>query len=436
MMLVLLALLKTQAQPVWLETDSLTYRYYLDQDWKRVLHESKQSLGKGVDFYYLRTRAGKAAYELKKYRLAASHFAMAHAWNPSDEFVNYWYYWSLVMAARTDEANELASSFAPEYLERMQIAPRGKLHAVLLESQLTLNREHNKLVAERIVADGSYINYRNTMKQQFYTGAGIDHAVNSKINLFHALSHLGIERTERFESDYPQLDHTEEPTTSQFTYYLQGRYLIGNGWGATASVSLQWGTANSHWNTYRNSPVPIVTPYQYRIGDQIASLGIAKDFWWIQPRLSVSAGSINQWRQIQVNPQVTIYPFGNNNFYSVSGLTLNNDQSADKTKYVFNQKIGIKTGPVWWIADGWLGPMKNFSASDGYVVYNIPEEIKQTASLAIYLPLFQHKLELMARYLVAQKEGYTYHYSNTTDYTTSTYQFTYNNFLISLKWNF
>lgn len=429
------AIANVNAQPVWFKTDSLTYRHFLDKEWKLVMSETNRSLAQGIDFYYLRVRAGKAAIELKKYRLAASHFSKAHQWNPSDEFVNYWYYHALLMSGNNDEASFLASSFTDDYLQRMQIEPRGKLHSVSVESQLTMNSRLDELSTERIVADGSFINYRNVMKQQIFAGIGVDHALGNKLNLYHGFSRLNIQRTERFQSSFPQLDHSEEPVTLQFNYYVQGRYLIGNGWSTNASLSLLWGIANSNWITFKNSPVPIITAYEYQISDQIATINVAKDFWWIRPQVSATIGTINQWRQVQLTPQLTLYPLGNTHLYSVSGLTLHNDESTDKTKYVFNQKIGVKTGPVWLIADGWLGPIKNFSASDGYVVYNMPEEIKQTASLAVYLPLLQHKLELMARYMVAQKVGYTYHYSNTTDYTTSTYQFTDNNFLITLKWN-
>lgn len=425
----------TIAQPVWHKTDSLTYKHFNDGEWESVLKEANHSLAQGIDFYYLRVRAGKAAFELKKYRLAASHFSKAHQWNPSDEFVNYWYYYALLMSGNSDEASFLAGSFSNDFLHRMQIEPRGKLHSVSLESQLTTNSSFDDLTNEGIITDGSYINYRSVMKQQTYIGIGVDHALSNKLNMYHGFSRLNIQRTERFQSSFPQLDHSEEPAASQFNYFIQGRYLIGNGWSTSASLSLIWGKANTNWITFKNSPRPIVTAYEYLISDQIATIELAKDFWWIRPQVSASFGTINQWRQLQLSPQLTFYPLGNTNLYSVSGLTLHSDQSADKPKYVLNQKIGVKTGPVWWIADGWLGPMKNFSTPDGFVVYNMPEEIKQMVGLTVYLPLLKHKLELLARYRLAQKEGFTYHYSNTTEYTTSTYQFTDNNFLISLKWN-
>ena len=427
--------INANAQPVWHKTDSLTYKHFNAGEWESVLKEANRSLAEGVDFYYLRVRAGKAAYELKKYRLAASHFSIAHQWNRSDEFVNYWYYNALLLTGNSDEASFLASSFNNDFLQRMQIKPRGKLHSISLESQLTRNSRFGELSNEGIISDGTYINYRSVMKQQAYIGIGVDHALGSKLNLYHGFSRLNIQRTERFQSSFPQLDHSEEPSTSQFNYFIQGRYLLGNGWSTNASLSLLWGMANSNWITFRNSPQPIITAYEYQISDQIATVGLTKDIWWIRPQVSASIGTINQWRQVQLSPQFTLYPLGNTHLYLTSGLTLHNDQSADESKYVFSQKIGVKTGPIWLIADGWLGPMQNFSTPDGFVVYNMPEKIKQMAGLTIYLPLFKHKLELMARYRVAQKEGQSYHYSNTTEYTTSTYWFTDNNILISLKWN-
>jgi hypothetical protein len=99
------------AQPAWIKTDSVTYQLYLRKEWKSLLQETRKSLGDDVDFYYLRVRAGIAAYELKNYRLAAHHLGKAYNWNTSDEFTNYWYYHALLLASRSDEANNIGSRF-------------------------------------------------------------------------------------------------------------------------------------------------------------------------------------------------------------------------------------------------------------------------------------------------------------------------------------
>jgi hypothetical protein len=423
------------AQTGWQATDSITYRYYLDKAWKNVLTEVNQSLKQGVDFYYLRVRAGIAAYQLKKYRLAAHHLAQCYQWNNNDPFVNYWYYLSLVMSGNTDEANYLSAQFTQEFLQQEQIIPSKAIHNISAEYQLTGNNRFQELSNQVIVDDNSYLNYRSLMKQQRYYGLGMDHALGDRLNLFHQFGHLRVDRTELIQSDYPQLRQTKEQYSLQYNYYLNGRYLLGQGWSAFASLSLLWGDSFSHWVTFTSNPTPVVTKYSYNINDRVFNAGIAKDFWWVRPELSFAFGNINGLQQFQATPGFTLYPLGNANFYLSSEMSLHKGEEENGVKSVFSQKIGVKTGPVWLIADGRIGTIKNFSAGRGYVVYNMPEQINRMAGISVFVPLFEYKMELLLRYMVTEKQGLDYHYQPDFSYFTTPYEFYDTNLLISLKWN-
>jgi tetratricopeptide (TPR) repeat protein len=425
-----------KAQPAWASTDSLTYASYQGKDWALVLRETRHSLAEGVDYFYLRSRAGKAAYELGQYRLAATHFSKAHHWNPEDEFVRYWYYWALIKAGRLDEADALAATFDAAFCERNQLQPRRGLHTISLESQWTHNGQHNALAAEDIVEDGSYLNVRSLLDEQWYTAIGLDHALTDKVNLSHALSYLNIRRTERFQSALPRIDLTQSPVTQQYTYFVQARWSMGRGWQASASATALWGKVPYHWVTFNNNPQPVVTAYDYAISDQLAGVSLAWEGSWLRPQLALMVGSINARHQSQLTPQLSIYPFGNPSFYTVSGLTLHTDGGAAQRKLVFNQKVGVKVGPVWLLGDAWIGPIQRFAHSEGYVVYNMPEQINGLAGLTLYVPLLNYRLNITARYQQAFKEGVTYHYTNTTDYTTRTFPYSEANALIGLTWHF
>jgi hypothetical protein len=424
-----------KAQPAWAQTDSLTYALFQQEDWTLLLQATKRSLAEGVDFFYLRSRAGKAAYELGQYRLAATHFAKAHHWNPADEFVGYWYYWALVKAGRLDEADALAATFDAAFIERNQVQPRGRLHTIRLESQWTYNGQHETLAAENIVEDGSYLNNRSLLNEQRYTAIGLDHALTGNVNLSHAFSYLSIKRTERFQSNLPRIDLTQSPVTQQYTYYMQARWSMGHGWQASASLTALWGKAPYHWVTFNNNPQPVVTAYEYTISDQLAGISLAWEGAWLRPQLSLLAGSINNRNQIQVTPQLSVYPFGNTSMYTITGLTIHKDGAA-ALKQVFNQKVGVKMGPCWLLGDAWVGPIQRFAHTEGYVVYNMPEQINGLAGLSVFMPLLNYRLDVLLRYQQAFKEGVTYHYTNTSDFSARSFNYSEANALIGLTWHF
>ena len=75
--------------------DSLTYKLYMDKDFKQLLKAGNDALNSGLDYYYLRMRTGIAAYNLNKYRLATKHFEKASAFSDNDVIHEYLYYSSL-----------------------------------------------------------------------------------------------------------------------------------------------------------------------------------------------------------------------------------------------------------------------------------------------------------------------------------------------------
>ena len=51
----------------FIKIDSATYAQYLAGDWSTLVHEGKQAISQGVDYYYLRMRVGIAFYEMKNW---------------------------------------------------------------------------------------------------------------------------------------------------------------------------------------------------------------------------------------------------------------------------------------------------------------------------------------------------------------------------------
>ena len=57
--------------------DSITYRYYLEKNWKELVDVSKTGLKNDIDYYYLRMRTGIAYFEQGNYLKAEKQFKKA-----------------------------------------------------------------------------------------------------------------------------------------------------------------------------------------------------------------------------------------------------------------------------------------------------------------------------------------------------------------------
>jgi hypothetical protein len=422
-------------QSSWQKTDSLTYQLYMAKDWKGLLAEADRSLREGIDFYYLRVRAGIAAYERRNYRLAALHLSKAHEWNHSDEFVNYWYYYALLMGSRQDEARVLASGFSPEYMERMQISPVKGVHSVMAETMISCNADYQKLLDDNIAGDYSYLGYRNVLKRQVYNGVGLDHRVTDRLFAFHGISHLRIDRMQHFRYVPSGLDGQVESRSNQFQYYLQGRYTDLNGWSVSASVTLLTGETVYNYMTINMNDVSFLNRYEYEISDQVVMAGIAREYKLFRPSVSFILGNVNNYRQLQARGQLVLYPAGNPDVYLVSGFNAHNDAGEGSIRYVTDQKLGFRTGPFWLSGHAAFGRIRNFTMAEGYVVYNMPETINGLYGVTALLPLFSNRLELSVRYQYMKKEGMTFEYSTPVDFKLYPYRFNENSLLISLNWH-
>ncbi|HNQ38870.1 MAG TPA: hypothetical protein PKJ58_12975, partial [Prolixibacteraceae bacterium] len=126
----------------------------------------------GIDFYYLRVRAGVAAFEMKKFRKAVVHLSAAHEAYKEDEFTTGYLHASLVMAGRQDEARLLAGRLTAHTRTRLGIRLQGALSSLSAENYLSGNTNHASLVEENIAEAGSYSNYRSVLRRQWYTSVG------------------------------------------------------------------------------------------------------------------------------------------------------------------------------------------------------------------------------------------------------------------------
>ncbi len=417
------------------KTDSVTYRMYLDKKWTQLLRESQKAFREGTDFYYLRIRAGVAAYESRKYRQAVKHFQRAFDENSTDDFLNSYYYWSLIMSGREDEAQNAADRFSPSFLKQEKIRKKGLVYGISSETLFSFNPDANDMAGEDIKAEGSYSNYRSVLRSQFYQGFSADHHLLPRLNLYQNLSFMGIDRTQQYQSEVNLLDTLKESVTNQFQYFLSGRMIWGKGWTVSAAFTRLWGKSYFHIPEYQSGGFFNLAERSWGIRDYLVNAGIAREMTFFRPELDCGWGKINRTRQLQANLRMTIYPLQNVDLYMIPQVSAHWDGILDRPEMVFIPKVGIKAGPVWLAGEYGIGRIRNFFSEQGLVVFNMPETITGKWGISLWAPLFQHKANLMLQCRQSKKEGMTFVYSDAENYTLKPFRFNDRSLFISLKWN-
>jgi len=74
--------------------DSLTYQYYRNGEWNKVIELGKKALKQGLDFKYLQQRLGYAYFQKSDYYEAIRYYEHALSFDPLDEGSNLYLYYS------------------------------------------------------------------------------------------------------------------------------------------------------------------------------------------------------------------------------------------------------------------------------------------------------------------------------------------------------
>jgi hypothetical protein len=423
------------SQPFRFHADSMTYQLYLNKRWAPLLEETHSLLKRGIDFYYLRVRAGVAAYELKKYREAVTHLQIAYSALPGDDLVNSYYYWALKYSGQEDEASLLADQLSPSSLKETQAKKKGIINGITVETLFAWNKNYNELIAEGLSSLGGVSSFRSLVKNQTYNGLSLDHHLFPHINVFHNFGMMTINRTLQVNSRFNLPDTQHDPSVLQYQYFLNARYCLIKGWSFSASGTYLWGKSYNYSPLLRSSGKSDVIEDLWKIDDYVVNLGVIKETTHLKTVFNSGYGMINRFRQYQGTLSLIFYPFGNNNFYLVPDATFHWDEDPGKFNFVYQPRIGLKTGPFWITGEYGYGRIKNFYSGGGQVIYNIPEAVTGFWGVGLWAPLFKYKLNLSARYRQSKKEGTNFVFSDTFVSGNEPFTFLDQSLYFTLKWN-
>lgn len=412
--------------------DSLTYRQYLDGDFRALLETSKEALKEGIRFYYLNYRTAIAYYSMKDYVQAAAFYKKTLSETPDDQDLKAALYYSYLLSGQNENAAILARTMAPHTQAIVGYAP-SKMDHILLSGGYLMNE--NK--PESITAGGfdSLNQYQNMIFSSL--GIGFRLTDRAKLKLGYQFYNTRFKRSAAsafiMEGDLSQhqlVAALEFFSPGDITWgFAGGYYNIESAEPTYVSANVPNGQSNGrlgngnnlyniNTNVKRNTAFSVLTFFNKRFVYTIPEIALAYS----------NFGGINQF---QAKGSLTYYPLGNLNFYGISAAAIvYSPDGWTKEQYIFSQHFGVKLfDPVWLDANVSLGNHLNYISERSFVVYDTYDSIKGLAGLT--LSWYLKNTMLSAGYQWQQKEGYAFSKSNYTTYK-------YNNHLINiaLLWNF
>jgi len=173
---------------------------------------------------------------------------------------------------------------------------------------------------------------------------------------------------------------TEADNSSSLNqYYFSGNLRVAKGF----NVKLGFHYINLRYpyeTTVMGQGQPrVVTSYIYE-HDLVGFVSVYKNFSYFTIGSSFYYSALNNANQLQNDYQLTFYPLGNLNLYTVSTASLQREifeNTSFDNRFVFHQLIGTKVFKSLWL-EGFAtyGDMHNFVRNDGSTVYNGTDVIK------------------------------------------------------------
>ncbi len=402
--------------------DTLTYNMYLKQDYKNLIKAGNKALNSDIDYYYLRMRMGIAAYNLKQYRLAVSHFKKAAFFDNNDIVAEYLYY-SYVFGGMPLEARQLQSTMSPAMKKKTGAYAKKVLSInVDIAAMSSIDNIPDDFAIPH-TEDGSQIIPDNFFNASF----GISHYAGKKAVVSHIATYL---KKNNIRYSFYENEEYYDPSfnTNQLQYYISTAFSVSEkvniilaGQISTASVY----EYSERWYQGSNHIVKTTEWYQ----DFALSASAVKNFTRFSVEGELSFTRINETSAFQPSAIIRLYPFADLNLYTSSRFSL---LSKNGGSTLFQQhKIGFKIlNHLWLEADYFTGNVSGFTLENSALLFNGSEELNNYAGINVIVPT-NKKLSLSAGY---QQRVQTNYFIDTENTKSNSLKINYSLFYFSLLW--
>lgn len=407
--------------------DSLTYRQYLDGDYRSLIETSKIARKEGISFYYLNYRTAIAYYLLKNYAKAAAFYKETLSETPDDQKLKESLYYAYLLSGQKENAAILAETMAPH-------------------TQAIVG--YNTSAMDQISLSGGYL--MNDNKPDIHPAAGFD-SLNQYQNMVFSALGIGFKLSERTKLKLGyQLYNTRFQRSAGTALIMEddlSQHQLVAAMEFFSPSNITWGFAGGYYDIEKagNSLITATGSdgqgagggygYTTSVGKRMSAWSLLaflnKRFTYALPEIAVAYSNFGGTDQYQAKGSLTYYPLGNLNFYGISAAAFIYTPNGWITEqYILSQHLGVKLfGPMWLDANASFGNHLNYISERSFLVYDTYDPIKALAGLS--LSWYLKRMTVTTGYQWQQKEGYAFSANSYTAYK-------YNNHLINIAflWNF
>ncbi len=424
--------------------DSATYQQYLDKNWDGLIKTGKSGIKQDIDFYYLRIRMGIAFYEKKNFKSAQTHFKMALEFNESDPIASEYLYYSYLFGGQTQQAALLYKGFQPSFQEKLQ-APGLKIVDRISAEYLYNQTFTDDLIDDPATFEGLPIGARIITRNYHNLNVGLHHNMHPGTSFNHAYTYLGKSNyyyyddgVDRFGVDGQKVRQHQYYLSPSFTtpgglvispsfHFLHIAYQVpslsggggsGGGPGGVGGENIVFSDESLNQVLGGLSFLKYQGPFRYGFGGIYSNL--------------------NDTKQFTASGTLTWYPGGNLNMYLRATMYMHRpDAESINWELIPDFLLGYGiVSKVWIELSGTYGEMRNFSQSNGYIVYNGLDWMKSKVMGNITVPLGKKGSLIYVGARFAQYENS--YISFTTTQADDQYLISYNSLSIfgGISWKF
>ena len=373
--------------------DTKTYNFYLKKNWDSLIVIGNLGIENNIDYFYLRYRLGVAYFNKENYIRASTHFEKALEFNESDNSTLEYLFYCYEYSGKSIEANILRK----KHLSIFDDKKRNKfLNEISLDfaafTSPSKDYLNEKLKNLRNV-DWADINYT---KNVLYYGGGLSYYIFRNILITNAYSTLKLENAKEIYIGNQIL--TDNYSIYQNQAYINADIELSKGLTIITAfhyLLIQYKTIFSGFDS--SLKYVDISRDKITLKDYTASLSLNKRISDFTINLNGTYSNLNYSIQKQIGLNLTIFPLGNLNLYTISRVSAHNEQK--KNNLIIEQKIGFKVAKHLW-TEGFVtfGKLNNYVEQDALVVNNMVDVVNLRLGAIFTIPIKKTKLYFKYQY--------------------------------------
>jgi tetratricopeptide (TPR) repeat protein len=408
--------------------DSLSYSYYLNGKYRKLIRLDRQAEKTGIDFFFMRTRYGITAYNKARYGRALKQFEKAYAMYPMDTVVPLFLYNTYLGLNQIENADDFASKLSAEMQVKLNYNPK-KISSFAIETGIigssATDFSDQDLLEDAAVAQGGFSG--NLLYSKIY----LEHRLNSK---WRAYQSLGVFRTntlnitqdpfQRFENVAYNMNYQYNLA---FSYQFHKKYRF----------STAYGFYKQSLTAEELVPGPFGGPPQrrettYKSNAHSGCLSLAYLGSHLRPTIGIGTSNLSDTVNTQLDFNLAYHPWSNNRFYVGVGVVVFNSFSNDR---LYTQRLGLQlSNRIGIELVHSRGPHYNYLDQMGFLTYNTNNPISRIAGGDLKWQL--NHVQILFSYRYQSKTGTFERIYSPTERTSITYKFNSQILTLTAKWNF